>query len=283
MKKYGYSYMRRRIVMLFLLLFPSVSIVICQDIKINIKAPESVMTGEHFRLDYIIESDTEIDDPVIMKNIEGFKILYGPSVSKSAAVTFNKGKRETVYRTSSTYYLEAEKEGKYTLPKAEISVNGKKFKSDSHKIEVRSIEVMTEDIDAFVKTIVSKNTIHPSDTLTLTYRLYTTRDINQIRNSDFPPIRDFYYDNITRSRQTFVEEEIDGRIYKIVDIRVLILQPRREGRFTIPEGEISVEYLTPTGKQMKDIWGEIYEETIRTVKKIKIDSVEISVFEFKEI
>lgn len=283
MKKKGYSCIEQRILMLFLLLFPFVSAAICQNVKISIKAPESVMTGEHFRVDYVIESDTEVNDPVIIKNIEGFKILYGPAVSKSAAVTFNKGKREVVYRSSSTYYLEADKAGKFTLPKAEISVSGKKFKSDSHKIEVRSLDVMTEDIDAFVKTIVSKSTIHPSDTLTLTYRLYTTRDINQINNSDFPVIRDFYYDNVTRSRQRFEEEEIDGRIYKVVDIRVLILQPRKEGRLTIPEGEISVEYLTPTGKQMRDIWGEIYEETVRTVKKLKLDSVEIRAFDFKEI
>lgn len=279
----GHSDIRQRVLTLLLLLFPFVSVAICQNVKINIKAPESVMTGEHFRVDYIIESDTEVDDPVIIKNIEGFKILYGPAVSKSAAVTFNKGKREVVYRSSSTYYLEADKAGKFTLPKAEIAINGKRYKSDSHKIEVRSVEVMTEDIDAFVKTIVSKNTLHPSDTLTLIYRLYTTRDINQINNSDFPPIRDFYYDNITRPRQRFVEEEIDGRIYKVVDIRVLILQPRQAGRLTIPEGEISVEYLTPTGKQMRDIWGELYEETIRTVKKLKIDSVEISAFDFKEV
>lgn len=283
MGKRGYGYKNKRIFVLFLLLFPLMSVAICQNVKINIKAPESVMTGVHFRIDYVIESDIEVNDPVIIKNIEGFKILYGPSVSKSAAVSFNKGKREVVYRSSSTYYLEADKAGKFTLPKAEIAVNGKKYKSDSHKIEVRSVEVMTEDINAFVKTIVSKTTVHPSDTLTLVYRLYTTRDINQIRNSDFPVIRDFYYDNVTRSRQHFVEEEIDGRIYKVVDLRVLILQPKREGRLTIPEGEISVEYLTPTGNHKRDVWGEIYEETIRTVKKLKLDSVEIKAFEFKEV
>lgn len=283
MNKNGYSYERQRIGTLLLLLFPFVSVIFCQNVKLEMKSPDSVMAGEHFRLDYIIESDIEVSDPVIIKNIEGFKILYGPSVSKSSEVTFNKGKREVVYRSSSTYYLEANKEGKYTLPKAEISVNGKKYKSDSRKIEVRSTDTMTEDIEAFVKTIVSKTTLQPSDTLTLTYRLYTTRDINRISNSDFPPIREFYYDNITRTRQRFVEEEINGRIYKVVDIRVLILQPRKSGRLTIPEGEISIEYLTPTGKKMRNIWGEVYEETIRTVKDLKIDSVDVKAFDFKEI
>lgn len=279
----GNSFGWQRILMLFMLLFPIVSVTLAQSVKISIKAPESVMTGEHFRIDYIIESDTAVEEPIILKNIEGFKILYGPSVSNSAATTFNKGKRETVYRSSSTYYLEAEKAGKYTIPKVEIKIGGKKYKSENHKIEVRSVEVMTEDIDAFIKTIVSKSVVLPSDTLTLTYRLYTTRDIDRIRNSEFPPVRNFYYDNITPRRQHFEEEEVNGRIYKVVDVRVLILQPKKEGAFVIPEGTVSVEYLTPTGKKIRDIWGDIYEETIRTVKELKVDAVNINVFEYKAI
>lgn len=283
MIKRGSSLSKQRILMLLMLLFPIVSATLAQSVKISIKAPESVMTGEHFRVDYIIESDIEVKEPVILKNIEGFKILYGPSVSNSAAVSFNKGSRETIFRSSSTYYLEAEKAGNFTIPKTEIKVGGKKYKSDSHKIEVRSVDVMTEDIDAFIKTVVSRSVVLPSDTLTLTYKLYTTRDIDRIRNSEFPPIRDFYYDNITPRRQQFNEEEIDGRTYKVVDIRTLILQPKAEGWFEISEGTVSVEYLTPTGKQMRDIWGDIYEETIRTVKELKVDAVEIKVFEYKAI
>lgn len=279
----GSSLSKQRILALLMLLLPIMSVTLAQRVKISIKAPESVMTGEHFRLDYVIESDIEVKEPVILKNIEGFKILYGPSVSNSAAINFNKGKRETVHRSSSTYYLEAEKAGDFTIPQAEIKIGGKKYKSDTHKIEVRSVEVMTEDIDAFIKTIVSKSAVLPSDTLTLTYRLYTTRDIDRVRNSEFPPIKGFYYDNITPRRQQFEEEEIDGRIYKVVDVRVLILQPKGEGTFVIPEGAVSVEYLTPTGKRMRDIWGDIYEETIRTVKELKVDAVQISAFEYKAI
>lgn len=283
MMQKGYSDTKQRMLMLLILLFPFMSAAFAQGVKINIEAPQSVMTGEQFRVNYIVESSTEVNEPVIIKNMEGFKILYGPSVSNSASVTFKEGKRSTVYRSTSTYYLEAEHEGNFTIPKAEIAVGGKKYKSDTHKIEVRSTEKMTEDIDAFVKTIVSKPRMNVSDTLTLTYRLYTTREINRIRRADFPYIRDFFFDNITRPRQHFVEEEVDGRVYKVVDLRVLILQPRKEGKLIIPEGEISVEYVTPTGKRLRDIWGDIYDETIRTEKTLKIDGVEVNVYDYKEV
>lgn len=279
----GYSYTLKRIFVFIVLLFPLLSVTFGQDVKIKIKAPETVLTGEQFKVEYVIESGSLVEDPIIIKNMEGFAILYGPSFSTSRAVTFDKGKRQVVYISSSTYYLEAQKEGKYDLPRAEVSVNGKRYKPDAFKIDVKSTDAMTGDINAFIRTMVSKSTVGLTDTLLLTYKLYTTKDINRIRSADFPNIRDFYYDNITRSRQQFSEETIDGQTYKVADLRVLILQPRKEGRIVIPEGRIIVEYATPTGRKQRDVWGDVYDETIRTDRTLKMDSVVIRVHNFKEI
>lgn len=268
---------------IIILLFPFLAAAFSQDVKVRIKAPEMVLTGEQFKVDYIIESKEPVEDGIIIKNMEGFNILYGPSVSTSRAVTFRNGKRISVYITTSTYYLEAEKEGKYDLPRAEIAVNGKRYKPDAFKIEVKSTEALTGDVDAFIRTMASKTSVGLTDTLTLTYRLYTTKEVSRIRSADFPPIRDFFYDNITRQRQQFSEEVIDGRTYKVVDLRVLILQPRKEGRSVIPEGRIVVEYATPTGRKQRDIWGDVYDETVRIDRTLKMDSVVIGVHNFKEI
>lgn len=283
MKIKGYSNTLKRYFVLIVLLFPLLSATFGQDVKVRIKGPETVLTGEQFKVEYIVESESVVKEPVIIKNMEGFAILYGPAFSTSRAVSFEKGKRITIYISTSTYYLEAEKEGKYELPRVDVEVNGKRYKPDSFKIEVKSTEAMTGDIDAFIKTSVSKPTVNMNDTLLLTYKLYTTKEINRIKSADFPNVRDFYYDNITRSRQQFTEEEIDGRTYKVADLRVLILQPRKEGRIVIPEGSVVVEYATPTGRKQRDIWGDVYDETIRTDKMLKMDSVVVRVHNFREI
>ncbi|MFV0420466.1 MAG: BatD family protein [Dysgonomonas sp.] len=279
----GYSYTLKRLFVLIVLLFPLLSVAFSQDVKIRIKAPETVLTGEQFKVEYIIESGSLVEDPIIIKNMEGFTILYGPSLSTSRAVSFEKGKRVVVYISTSTYYLEAQKEGKYDLPRAEVAVNGKRYKPGAFKIEVKSTEAMTGNIDAFVRTMVSKPSVSLTDTLLLTYKLYTTKEVSRIRSAEFPYIRDFYYDNITRSRQQFAEEVIDGQTYKVADLRVLILQPRKEGRIVIPEGRIVVEYATPTGRKQRDVWGDVYDENIRTDKTLKMDSVVIRVHNLKEI
>lgn len=72
-------------------------------------------------------------------------------------------------------------------------------------------------------------------------------------------------------------------MYKVVDLRKLILQPRDIGRKTIPEGKIVVEYATPTGRKIRDFWGDIYDETIKTEKTLTIESAIISVQDLKAI
>ena len=283
MLKKRYGYIMRRSFLSFILLLPFLSIVFGQSTKIIIKAPESVLVGEQFRVDYVIEGDNVVKEPIIIKNMENFSILYGPAVSSSTAISFKNGKRVAVYTSTSTYYLEAQKGGKYTLPKVELVIAGKKYKSDAFKIEVKSINDEVENIDAFVKTIVSKSSVNLSDTLMLTYRLYTTKEIRRVINSDFPSIYDFYSTHVARSRQLFSEETINGKKYKVVDLRSLILQPRNTGQITIPEGQISLEYSTPTGRKVRDMWGDVYDEAIKTEKTLKIESVIIRVQDLKEI
>lgn len=283
MKEKGYSYSICRFYFSVVLLFPFLSVVIGQNVKIEVKAPETVFVGEQFRVDYVIESEIDIRESIIIKNMEGFSILYGPSVSSSRAVKFNNGQRTTVYLTTSTYYLEATKEGKYTLPRAEITVNNKRYKAEAAKVEVKSPKDVADEVDAFVKTTVSKTSASLTDTLMLTYKLYTTKDIKRIISADFPAVRDFYTTNITRSRQTFTDEVVDGKTYKVVELRRLILQPRNQGQVTIPEGQISVEYSTLTGRRVRDMWGDVYDETIQSEKSLIIEHVIIRVQDLKAI
>lgn len=305
MEKKLHNHVRRQLFILSLVLLPfmSGSALFSQDIKVSIDAQESVSVGERFRVNYVIESDKEVNEPIVFKKIEGFDILYGPAVSTSSSVSFKEGKRIAVYSSTSSYHLMAPKAGKYTLPRAEVTIDGKKYKSETFKIEVKdkgqeqprgqsksraqsqsqSTIQEPEDVDAFIRTIVSKTSVNLSDTLMITYRLYTTHNISRILRSDFPSVTGFYSSNITRSRQGFRQEKINGKTYNMVDLRKLILQPRDVGRKTIPEGQIIVEYATPTGRKVRDFWGDIYEETIKTEKTLTIESAIISVQDLKAI
>ncbi|MBS5796127.1 MAG: BatD family protein [Dysgonomonas mossii] len=257
-----------------------------QENKVRIKAPETVTVGEQFTVAYIVESDKEVKEPVIIKNMNGFEILYGPSLSASSSTVFKKGKRIQSFSATSTYILRAPEKGKFSLPQAEVNIDGKKYKSESFKIEVRSLEeniAKVKDVDAFLKVVASKTSVNLSDTLTLSYRLYTTKDIYKIVDADFPYLNDFYSSDITRLRQSFSEEVINGKTYKVVEMRKLLLQPRKIGEMVLPEGSVTVQYSTPTGRKVRDIWGDVYDESVTNDKVLKIDSVVIRVQDLKAI
>ena len=257
-----------------------------QENKVRIKAPETVTVGEQFTVAYIVESDKEVKEPVIIKNMNGFEILYGPSLSASNCTVFKKGKRVQSFSATSTYILRAPEKGKFSLPQAEVNIDGKKYKSESFKIEVRSLEeniAKVKDVDAFLKVVASKTSVNLSDTLTLSYRLYTTKDIYKIVDADFPYLNDFYSSDITRLRQSFSEEVINGKTYKVVEMRKLLLQPRKIGEMVLPEGSVTVQYSTPTGRKVRDIWGDVYDESVTNDKVLKIDSVVIRVQDLKAI
>lgn len=257
-----------------------------QENKVRIKAPETVTVGEQFTVAYIVESDKEVKEPVIIKNMNGFEILYGPSLSASSSTVFKKGKRVQSFSATSTYILRAPEKGKFSLPQAEVNIDGKKYKSENFKIEVRSLEeniAKVKDVDAFLKVVASKTSVNLSDTLTLSYRLYTTKDIYKIVDVDFPYPNDFYSSDITRLRQSFSEEVINGKTYKVVEMRKLLLQPRKIGEMVLPEGSVTVQYSTPTGRKVRDIWGDVYDESVTNDKVLKIDSVIIRVQDLKAI
>lgn len=274
-----------RLLVLFFALSFYISLV-GQENKVRIKAPETVTVGEQFTVAYIVESDKEVKEPVIIKNMNGFEILYGPSLSASSSTVFKKGKRVQSFSATSTYILRAPEKGKFSLPQAEVNIDGKKYKSESLKIEVRSLEeniAKVKDVDAFLKVVASKTSVNLSDTLTLSYRLYTTKDIYKIVDVDFPYLNDFYSSDITRLRQSFSEEVINGKTYKVVEMRKLLLQPRKIGEMVLPEGSVTVQYSTPTGRKVRDIWGDVYDESVTNDKVLKIDSVVIRVQDLKAI
>jgi hypothetical protein len=257
-----------------------------QENKVTIQAPEAVTVGEQFKITYVVESNKEVKESVIIKNMSGFEIVYGPSLSTSLSTVFKEGKRIQAYSASSTYILKALKKGKYTLSRGEVVIDGKRYKSDNFSIEVKDVGEMAkeiDDVDAFVRVIPSRTSVNLEDTLTVTYKLYTTKEISRILGTDFPYIDNFYASNISGRRQSFSEEKVGGKVYKVVEIRKMLLQPKKTGVFTIPEGSVTVQYSAPTGRKVRDVWGDVYDETATSEKTLQMESVTIRVQQLQSI
>lgn len=253
-----------------------------QKVKIKVDAPKEAWIGEEFALKYILEDVTELDE-INIDEAKGLEFVAGPRTSYNSSVVSKGGDKRAVYSLIVTYIMRGDKAGKYSLPKAEFTVDGKKYKSGAASVQIKDITLGGKETEAFVRTIISRTSVSPEDTLTLTYRLYTNMNVRQIVKADYPRMQDFYGSVLTRSRQQIQKEEYNGKTYNVVDIRKMILQPKDVGLKTIPEGSVTVEFGIPTGKKVKDAWGETYIETIKKIEILPLEKVKLRVQQLVEI
>lgn len=281
-------------------LFAATMQALAQDIKLRIDAPDKIILGERVRINYIIESNQSIKEDIIIKDIDEFDILYGPTISLSSNIT-NNGKKSIFLKTYSFIGI-ARKTGRITIPKFQIKIAEKTYESDSKTVKVENDandEKSTKNqqerrnkidkiikgakIDAFIKSIPSKERVNPSDTLSVTYRLYTTSEDFKIIDVSLPSSRLFYSQNYRPDYEQGKQEKIKGVKYFIFDIYKTILQPRNTGTLTIDDGKISLLYYIKTGEKMNNNWGKEYEVVGEKEIELKIDGISVSVFELIEV
>ena len=247
--------------------------------QITLDAPAKVWTNERFAIVYTIESDEEIEAIYETPHKDnGISILSGPVISRSVFRT-RRNASGVLYKTDVRYVLQSGGQGRSTLPGIEIVYKSKKEKSVRQNVEVISLNDTKQDDVAFIKTFVSRNNVKPGDTLSVSYKLFTTMDINRVSSMDILNMHGLSMVNTTSRRLTYSEEEIDGRSYKVVEVLSLIIQPEKDGNFTIPGGQLQIEFSIPTGKLIRDFWGKEYEETINKSAFIPYEEINIKAYD----
>lgn len=247
--------------------------------QITLDAPAKVWTNERFAIVYTTESDEEIEAIYETPHKDnGISILSGPVISRSVFRT-RRNASGVLYKTDVRYVLQSGGQGRSTLPGIEIVYKSKKEKSVRQTVEVISLNDTINDDVAFIKTSVSRANVKPGDTLAVSYKLFTTMDINRVNAIIIPNVYGLSMVNTTSRRLTYSEEEIDGRSYKVVEVLSLIIQPEKDGNFTIPGGQLQIEFSIPTGKLIRDFWGKEYEETINKSAFIPYEEINIKAYD----
>ena len=265
--------------LLFLFFLIVQSAVFAKGGHITLDAPAKVWTNERFAIVYTIESDEEIEAIYETPHKDnGISILSGPVISRSVFRT-RRNASGVLYKTDVRYVLQSGGQGRSTLPGIEIVYKSKKEKSVRQTVEVISLNDTKNDDVAFIKTSVSRANVKPGDTLAVSYKLFTTMDINRVNAIDIPNVYGLSMVNTTSRRLTYSEEEIDGRSYKVVEVLSLIIQPEKDGNFTIPGGQLQIEFSIPTGKLIRDFWGKEYEETINKSAFIPYEEINIKAYD----
>ena len=178
-----------------------------------VNTPDVVAVGEVFRIEF--NTNTTKPDKFIPPKFNGMTVMAGPSQSQSTSII--NGKRSDSY--SYIYVVSIDSVGKYTIPSAEIEVDGKKYKTKEFKIEAivesgsnqrsgqqsqsnaqsqsqrtSSNTIATDDV--LLRLVPSKTNVYRGEPIIVSIKLYTRVSLSDIRNFNLPAFNGFWTQRI---------------------------------------------------------------------------------------
>lgn len=220
------------------------------------KAPSQVAVGQSFRYSLTID-----DTKGKVKNISfpGFKLLQGPSQSTSSNISIVNGQMSRSETVTYTYYLSAEKEGKFTIPGVTVVSKNKQMKSNAVTIQVVKGSGQSQGQqrggqsgraqgqapsgfnknDVFVKAFCSKTNPYVGEQVTVTYKLYSPYD-GYVNGATLPKQANLWAYDLESSNQRPTTEVINGKRYSVSEIKKTALFPQKSGEITITPMELDM-------------------------------------------
>lgn len=248
-------------------------------------APGTVVKGQQFRLTYTLNKEGK--DLRLPSDMAGFEVLFGPSVSTSYSQQTINGKTTSESSVAYTFILMPGKEGTFTIAPASINVDGANYRSNPVQVKVipedqvpksqsrggaaepdqGSVSTPTvKSTDAFIRAIVSKNSVYEQEGFTVTFRLYTTLNVTDLGKIQFPEFEGFMVEEVELpSNQQLRIEKYNNRNYYTADLRKTLLFPQRSGKITIPSGRLEMVFSVPSGRRIESFFGS--QEVSVDVKK----------------
>jgi len=261
----------------FIILLIFAKCTFAQDVTFKASAPEVVEVGQQFRLIFSVNAKA---NNFSAQAVNGINVLAGPSTSQSSNVSIVNGKVTQNFELRYTYIIQAMKEGDYTIPPAEVTVEGKVYKSNPIQIEVikgnvsqnqessnsaginqaqtnNSNQVSKDDL--YLKVLVNKTKVHREEHLVATIKLYTRLNIADFGRFKLPSFDGFITEEIYAPNTIeWTRENVNGQIYNTGVLRKYILFPQKEGDITLSASELEVIYQKPSNRRSRSMFDEVF-------------------------
>jgi len=184
----------------------------------------------------------------------------------------------TVFEYS--YILKPQKAGSFTIGPAQIKFNNESYSSKSLSVKVLPADAPPDIAQAdniFIDASLTKANPFKGEEFVLSYKLYSRYELLGIEEQMAPTIDGFTSNLLSRDQQPRIRvEKINGQDYYTLDLYRTELYPLRGGEFRIDPFQITVVASVPTGRRIRDFWGNRMEVRRETLK-LKSPSVRVNV------
>lgn len=282
----------------FLTLFLIPLLGFAQDISFKAAAPKTVVVGQQFRLEYIVNSDGTKD--LRIPELTDFDVLAGPYESVSRSEMFVNGQRSSSITIKYTYTLLAKNEGTFTIPAGSIKVKNSEYKSNSLQVKVLPADqagggqhgasnqpaqrpsgndgsqVIGSD-EMFVRMHVSKSSAYENEGISVSFKLYSLYDQVSFKEIKFPDFEGFIVQDVELpdDRQWSLES-YNGRNYRTVLLKQSVLFPQRSGEIKIGPGKFDCIVQVRARNEVRSIFDNPFFYT-NVVKPLATSGATISV------
>ncbi|TRZ45875.1 BatD family protein [Robertkochia solimangrovi] len=213
--------------------------------------------NERLRIDFAMNKDGDNFTP---PNFEGFRVLMGPN--QSISNQWANGKRS--YSKTYSYILTPLEKGNFTIKQATVEIGGETYKTLPLNIEVTAAvdnpnaPKSPEDIAAeklHLVAEVSDSKPYMNEAVSVEYKLYVSPDVNlyDYIPIDNPKYNNFWSQNIEIKRLRAENAIYEGKQYRVVVLKKVVLYPQKSGKLEIEPLTLEVKVEVPTNR--RDIFG----------------------------
>ncbi len=242
------------------------------QITFKASANKVVEIGENFRLNFTVNANGSNFKPP--SSFSGFRVLAGPSTSTSSSYQWINGKASQSISNTYSYILQATRAGKFTIPEAKITVEGKVYTSKPITIEVvkgsANANVPNQENKTqpeqgnikdqiFVRISLNKTKVYLGEQIIATIKIYTKVGLRAFNDFKFPAYTGFWSQDIETPNQISLQREnVNGTIYNVGVLRKTILFPQRSGKIKIDPFELDCIVQQKAGKR-RNFFGELVD------------------------
>lgn len=204
---------------------------------------KAVSLNEYIQYTVTVENGS---GQVILPQMEYFKVVQGPSIGNKTNI-FN-GQVSRQY--TETYVLKPLKAGDFTIPAAQVVLNGKKVASNAIRVEVvrnaESADRINNADNFFAQIKTSKSKVYVGEPIWASYQVFSAYQDVRNWNMDYGEIEGFWTEEVDPDNN-LVAKNLNGRRLLTAEARRLLLFPQRSGEIAITPFQVNAERVVSRG------------------------------------